>query len=889
MSRRPRLVVLVALAALTGAPVVLPGLTAVGHAATPGSGTVSPTAPTVTFQGRADTAGVNPVGTSAGCPFTDPTNLCDKYDLTVDVTPDYWKTHTGGVKLTVNWTSSGNDYDVYVYDATGAVAGSSASSSKPEVVTLSKPSGVYSVRIAPFLVTQDQTTGTATFSSADAAPGVGNPVLPNGDPQGLAFSATVPGDPQRSQGEPAVTSDRNGRIYSCGPTGFSSVNDFATVSTDGGDQFHLVGTPPRGQVSTAEGGGDCALATAPEKNTGGDYQLAYAGLGPLTNFSTATSPDGGRAIAGSPVSQSFPGVDRQWVTFIDAKTSILTYNGTAPSGKTVQTSTDGGLTYGLSKLATADGGRIGQIRSFLPVGKTNRVTESYVYIPYSNGTNVKMALSKDGGATYSTCTVINAGNSPDAGFVAADNDTAGNVYFTYSDKGGARDTYLVTVPFDRLNACTGSDTVAVDLKQPKTRVNTGNVETTLFPWIAARGVPGRVAIAFYGTDQIGDPDSAAFHAAWQVYVTQSLDALSATPTVAMVQATTHPFHYDSICTAGLNCTINMADRSLVDYFTMDFVPGTNTLAIVYSQAAKKPDEAAGHVPEPAIITQVAGPSNAGGTVDRGFRKDVLRTSSPDPMGDALSSYSLNTPLTAVAPVSKAQPSLDLVGTDAAPAVSVGPELAPTTRAPVPGGGFTVTMKLKDLSDAALQAALTDTSSPAGSLVYLFRFVDGYQSGGVSARWNPVQGFDFAFTGYQVGSATCASSGEECTTYTSQGALTGKVDQAAGTIQIDVPLARLKALRGTDAANRPLEQPAVTGTRIYDATAFTLRNPSAAKDTQSFLEQVDNAPAFDFLVPADVTAPASMPEAPYALLLPVLAGGLVLAGVGLTRRRRRTAG
>ena len=50
---------------------------------------------------------------------------------------------------------------------------------------------------------------------------------------------------------------------------------------------------------------------------------------------------------------------------------------------------------------------------------------------------------------------------------------------------------------------------------------------------------------------------------------QTLNALDPIPTVAMVQATTHPLHYDSICTAGLNCTIQGADRSLVDYFTME--------------------------------------------------------------------------------------------------------------------------------------------------------------------------------------------------------------------------------------------------------------------------------------------------------------------------------
>lgn len=681
----------------------------------------------------------------------------------------------------------------------------------------------------------------AVPATADGGPPAGTP---GGGSRQLAFSATVPADPQRSQGEPAVTTDEAGRIYSCGPTGFSSVNDFATVSTDGGDQFHLIGSAPRGQVSTAEGGGDCALATSPVKNAAGDYTLAYAGLGPLTNFSTATSADGGKTLVGSPVSESYVGVDRQWITFLDAKTAILAYNGLAPSGKTVQTSTDGGLTYGTSRVITPDGGRIGQIRSFLPAGKTDRVADSVVYIPYSNGTRVKMALSKDGGKTYGTCTVLDAGVSPDAGFVAADHDLEGNLYFTYSEKGASRDTFLAAVPAAEALRCTGG----VDLQRPTHRVSSGPAETTLFPWVAARGLPGRAAVAFYGTDQQGNPDSGAFDAAWQVFVSQTLDGLSASPSFEQVQATTHPFHYDSICTAGLNCTINRADRSLVDYFTMEFTPGTGTLAIVYSQAAKKPDETAGHVPTPAILTQVSGPSHTGGFVDRGFRKQVLRDSSPDPADDAIAGYSvLNPGVALVRPALAKVPALDLVGDERAPAVQVGQEAS---------GGFTVTMRLKDLSPAALQQALAaDPSNPAGSLVYLYRFVDGWQSAGVSARWSPLTGWSFAYAGYQVQNAKCGSSGEECTTYESEVALEGAVDVAKGTVSIVVPRRLLTALGPVDTANRPTEVAAQPGDRLYDATAFTLRNASPDVDTQSFMEQVDNAPAFDFVLPTKKDRPS----------------------------------
>jgi hypothetical protein len=65
------------------------------------------------------------------------------------------------------------------------------------------------------------------------------------------------------------------------------------------------------------------------------------------------------------------------------------------------------------------------------------------------------------------------------------------------------------------------------------------VQTTVFPWVAAGGAPGHAAVAFYGTTQDGDPNTSAFKAAWDVYVSQTTDAFDATPNVGQVKATTH--------------------------------------------------------------------------------------------------------------------------------------------------------------------------------------------------------------------------------------------------------------------------------------------------------------------------------------------------------------
>ena len=111
----------------------------------------------------------------------------------------------------------------------------------------------------------------------------------------------MPADPQRDEAEPLIEISRDGHIYTCGPTGFSNGSDYAQVSTDGGDQFHILGTPPRGQQGVG-GGGDCALATGVDaERATGNYQYAYAGLGALSGFTTSTSAeqrpqprDGGR-------------------------------------------------------------------------------------------------------------------------------------------------------------------------------------------------------------------------------------------------------------------------------------------------------------------------------------------------------------------------------------------------------------------------------------------------------------------------------------------------------------------------------------------------------------------------------------------------------------------
>ena len=671
--------------------------------------------------------------------------------------------------------------------------------------------------------------------------------LMSADAEGLEFSATVPADNQRDESEPLVEIDRDGIIYTCGPSGVSQGAEYAQVSTDGGDSFHLLGEPPRGQVGTG-GGGDCSLATARKRNALGNFNLAYTGLGPLTNFTASRSEDNGRTLISSPVSgETLPGVDRQWNTFLDEDSVLLSYNQQVPRQIVVQRADDGGINYGPRVPASPVNPSFPGPMRTLPAEFNPEGEEAgpVAYFPWNDGRNINFSLSTNGGRNWQMCTVAQSPGEPTL-FTVADHDRAGNIFVVYGEDAGFH-TFITSLTPDKLAACNEpiverqSEMPTVDPGwSTPVQVDRDGVRTTVFPWITAGGEPGRVAVTFYGTETDGNPNNGAFKATWDVYVNLSLNALSPDASFSQVKATTHPFHYDSICLEGLGCSVSGGDRSLADFFAIDYNRANGELGVVYDQGSKAPDDVEGKVATPAFVRQIGGPSLGGGTVGRGTR-DVVRTRSDDARGDGESDYSsLNSP-----PMPKNQPAGDFLSKE------VGPQVDLETGEPVPDGGFTVTMRLEDLSDASLQQAMIDTRSQ--SLLWVFRFVDGYRASAASARYNPEQGFTFGYNDYTTSDAACAGSGPKCIQYPGNVEIPGTVNQETGTITLSVPRDLLAGLAGpTGQKQRPAEVPAVPGTRFYDATAFSLGNPtSPTQDVQSFLYPLDNTPAMDFVLPGDL--------------------------------------
>ena len=87
-------------------------------------------------------------------------------------------------------------------------------------------------------------------------------------------------------------------------------------------------------------------------NAQGNYQYAYAGLGALSGFVDVDLGEQrphadrrGRATRAAASRRTAPLADRQWMTFTDDHTVLLTYNQQSRATSVVQKSTDGGLTY----------------------------------------------------------------------------------------------------------------------------------------------------------------------------------------------------------------------------------------------------------------------------------------------------------------------------------------------------------------------------------------------------------------------------------------------------------------------------------------------------------------------------------------------------------------
>lgn len=148
---------------------VVPEVTAV--AADPPAGTVGPGNRKIAWDGRYFAAARTFFGPDQCPPERDPDDtLCDHFMLMVDVDPKFWKSHEGGVRVSIKWELHENSFLLHVYQGGAVVASSTASNSRVQEVIIPRATGAYEVRVTPEVVQDSGYRGTATFTAHDPKP-----------------------------------------------------------------------------------------------------------------------------------------------------------------------------------------------------------------------------------------------------------------------------------------------------------------------------------------------------------------------------------------------------------------------------------------------------------------------------------------------------------------------------------------------------------------------------------------------------------------------------------------------------------------------------------------------------------------------------------------------
>ena len=614
---------------LLGALLATPGANPRVQAATPATGTIGGPNASVEWQGQ-----LYPLMSTAvpeACPpATDPLNVrCDHFNLTVDVPPSYWDTHTGGADISISWGSADNDFDLYVYDANGTlVAQSGSSGTTTERAFVQSASGTYEVRVVPFLVIASDYTGTAAFVTSDGGP-TPNPDRSTG---GLAFGPATVVDAQRTEGEPVNHIDKDGNYWESGPYGTSTQLSFIHRSTDGGDQFNIV-SPVGIRPDTPPGGGDTDIVTDDQGNA------YFVDLEGLINLGVAVSNDDGNTWRKNSLAIPTAGDDRQWFAADNGPTAaagdntvFVAYRQVATGsyiystpGSTGASDPVGGVVYQNASAdavnAVSTGAPCGQMR-FDPVNRN-------LYYPCAAGDHILLTVGhvapgqRTGIVFHNVSTPASPGGVVGDIFPAVAVDRAGNVYAAWVDE----TTHDVYYAYSTDQGASWSDV---------RQVNGNDANSNVFPWAIA-GNDGTLAIAWYGSPSHLDSDNmpswynnraAASQYKWYGYVSFITNAASASPSYAQQRFTEKPMHYGQICNGGIGCTTSDGDRTMADFFAVNF-DRDGSMRFVYDDTTSQHHGA--HLFE---VRQVAGPSGAGTTISKARPANPVN----DPTGDAQSPH-----------------------------------------------------------------------------------------------------------------------------------------------------------------------------------------------------------------------------------------------------------
>jgi hypothetical protein len=388
---------------------------------------------------------------------------------------------------------------------------------------------------------------------------------------------------------------------------------------------------------------------------GGDEDLAVNTNGDLLatdlNVSWASvqiSTDHGQSFdAGT---QTAPEDDRPWLTAAGQNVYVA-YHDFVAEAPVVCTSLDGGHTFPTCNQAfAADPSVTNCAENTVPARalsidpttfslnflySCSTAAENLQHPPYGPLHDYYLAQSLDGGLTWTTHKVFAAdasgGKTPNYAniFGTLAIDSAGNYYALFD--GTADDANADTNPY-HVYLETSTDHGATWSKPIQVDRDANGAGTHVLSHLAVTA-PGNVDVVWYGTSATGEPNGVcgtlvsqspctdssgkpdgfpAYDApnapAWNVYLAQSTNALSAKPTFQQVVANPTPTHYGEICTNGIVC--GGSDRSILDFISVA-VDCSGLAHIAYGGNTKE-QEAAGetfvHVANQTKGTALAPPA-----------------------------------------------------------------------------------------------------------------------------------------------------------------------------------------------------------------------------------------------------------------------------------------
>jgi hypothetical protein len=542
-------------------------------------------------------------------------------------------------------TVPANDITLDLYDPSGTLKAHGDTATSPEEIVYQSAdlaAGTWNVQVCPFAggVVSAPYTYTGTYSTSSApvtqtVPGSGTggtsaTPTPKYVAGKLVFSPATVVDPQRTEGEPLNFLDpRSNEYWESGPWGTTTQNSFIHRSSDNGLEFHL-DSPAGLRPDAPPGGGDTDIAV---DDQGNHY---FVDLESLINLGTSVSNDDGNSWRKNPAAVQNAAVDRQWfavdngpaTTAVDNtiflafhETSVGTYIYSSP-GSQGPNDPLGGLVWqnasANAPLPLASDATCGQLR----FDSKNR----NLYYACNEGDHVRMTIGhvapgQRTGIQFHNVTlpVSPGGGGPGHLFPAVAVDAGGNVYAAWIDTNDSAVYY-------------SSSTDQGQTWTTPVKVSTSPSNTAEFLWAQA-GSAGTLALAWYATDATGQPDTfpnwnddpvGATSVKWWGYVGTITNAASLSPTVAQQRFTGKPMHYGQICNQGIGCTVSSGDRTMADFFALNFdKKGANRL--VYNDTTSQHHGA--HLYE---VRQLQGKTATGKSVSDALPKSPMA----DPTNDA---------------------------------------------------------------------------------------------------------------------------------------------------------------------------------------------------------------------------------------------------------------